>query len=574
MTISEAPVKTGRRKIGGDLTAGITTALVTIPDAMASAILAGVNPLNGLYALMVGTPIAALLASSQFMYVANTGAIAITVNSVLGGYSGEQLISALVVLTILVGVIQLALGLLKAGGLVRYISNAVLIGFMTGVAINIILGQLGDFTGYHSEYSNKVIKAIDLFFHLGQIDGQATIIGVVTLILIVVLGKIKPVKNFSMILALAGGSVLALLLGWTAVELIGDIADIPRGFPSLVLPDLALIPTLLPGAFAVAIIGLVQTSGVSKSVPNPDGNYPDVSRDFTAQGAGNMAAGFFQGMPVGGTMSETSVNINAGAKSRMALIISAIVIIIAVLLFGNLVEYLALPAIAALLIVAGYEAIKVEAIRDVWDTGRAPRGILLFTFIMTLALPVQYAVLLGVILAMGQFIYQSSTDIRIAELVLQPDSSFVERPAPKQLSPNSIVVLMPYGSLFFAGASVLESKLPDPKDAAGATVIIRLRGLTQGGSTLVSVLERYAKKLHNNGAQLVLTELNDRVYEQLTKTETIELIGVDRVYRAEDDFLAATRKAVHDAERHRLRSLAWVCWKKFCRASALKNTSR
>lgn len=549
MTTAEPTVKAGRRNIGGDLTAGITTALVTIPDAMASAILAGVNPLNGLYALMVGTPVAALLASSQFMYVANTGAIAITVNSVLGGYSGEQLISALVVLTILVGVIQLALGLLKAGGLVRYISNAVLIGFMTGVAINIILGQLGDFTGYHSEYSNKVIKAIDLFLHIGQIDLQATLIGVVTLVLIIVLEKIKPVKNFSMILALAGGSLLAYLLGWTAVELIGDIANIPRGFPVPVLPDLSLVPALLPGAFAVAIIGLVQASGVSKSVPNPDGNYPDVSRDFTAQGAGNLAAGFFQGMPVGGTMSETSVNINAGAKSRLALIISAIVIIIAVVLFGNLVEYLAMPAIAALLIVAGYEAIKVDAIRDVWHTGRAPRGILLFTFIMTLALPVQYAVLLGVLLAMGQYIYQSSTDLRLVELVEQPDGNFVEREAPTKLAANSIVVLQPYGSLFFAGASVLESKLPDPKDATGATLIIRLRGLPQGGSTLVSVVERYAKKMRDNGAHLVLAELSDRIYEQLEKTETIELLGIDRAYRAEPEFFAATRKAVRDAQR-------------------------
>jgi SulP family sulfate permease len=417
------------------------------------------------------------------------------------------------------------------------------------VAINIILGQLGDFTGYHSDFSNKVIKAIDLVLHIGQIDVQATIIGVVTLILIVGLEKIKRLRNFSMILALAGGSILTLLLGWTSVELIGDIANIPRGFPSPVLPDLSLIPTLLPGAFAVAVIGLVQASGVSKSVPNPDGNYPDVSRDFAAQGAGNIAAGFFQGMPVGGTMSETSVNINAGAKSRLALIISAAVIIVLVMLFGNAVEYLAMPAIAALLIVAGYEAIKVEAIRDVWNTGWAPRCILVFTFVMTLALPVQYAVLLGVVLAMGQFIYQSSTDIRIVELELQADGSFVERPAPQRLAANSIVVLQPYGSLFFAGASVLESKLPDPKEGAGATVIIRLRDLTQGGSTLVSVVERYAKKLHHVGAQLVLTELTDRVYEQLTKTATIELIGVDRAYRAEDDFLAATRQAVQEARQ-------------------------
>ena len=551
MTTTATPIKAkaGRGSLGADLTAGITVALVTIPDAMATAILAGLSPINGLYSLMVGMPIAALLASSQFMVVATTGAIGVTLGSVLHDVPPEQIMSALVTLTILVGLFQLFLGFIKAGGLVRYVSNAVLIGFMTGIALNIILGQLGDFTGYYSEYSNKVVKAIDLVFHLNQINVQTTIIGFITIGLILGLGRIKRLSNFSMMLALIGSSALVMVLGWTHVEVIKDIATIPSGFPRPVLPDLSLIPAMLPGAIAVGIIGLVQASGVSKSVPNPDGNYPEVSRDFVGQGAGNFVAGFFQGIPVGGTMGETAVNVKTGARSRLALLLAAVFVIIIVLIFGTQVENLALPAIAALLIIAGIESIKVEAIRDVWHTGWAPRSILVFTFALTLILPVQWAVLFGVLLAMGQYIYQSSTDLRLVELVEQPDGNFVEREAPTKLAANSIVVLQPYGSLFFAGASVLESKLPDPKDAAGATLIIRLRGLPQGGSTLVSVVERYAKKMHSNGAHLVLAELSDRIYEQLTKTETIELLGIDRAYRAEPEFFAATRKAVHDAQR-------------------------
>ena len=547
MTTTAAPVKAkAGRSLGADLTAGITVALVTIPDAMATAILAGLSPINGLYSLMVGMPIAGLLAGSQFMVVATTGAIGVTLGSVLHDVPAEQVASALVTLTIMVGLFQLFLGFIKAGGLVRYVSNAVLIGFMTGIALNIILGQLGDFTGYYSEYSNKVVKAIDLVFHLGQIDGQTTIIGFITIGLILGIGRIKRLSNFSMMLALIGSSALVIVLGWTSVEVIKDIATIPSGFPRPVLPDLSLLPRMLPGAIAVGIIGLVQASGVSKSVPNPDGNYPEVSRDFRGQGAGNLVAGFFQGIPVGGTMGETAVNVKTGARSRLANLFAAVFVIIIVLVFGSQVENLAMPAIAALLIVAGYESIKVDNIRDVWDTGWGPRGILLFTFAMTLALPVQYAVLLGVVLAMGQFIYQSSTDIGLAELVLQPDGTFIERDAPERLLPNSIVLLEPFGSLYFAGAQSLEKHLPDPQGAHGATLILRLRDVRQVGSTLVSVLERYAKKLHNNGAQLVLTELNDTVYDQLTRTETIELIGLDRAYRAEPEVFAATRKAVQD----------------------------
>ena len=127
-------------------------------------------------------------------------------------------------------------------------------------------------------------------------------------------------------------------------------------------------------------------------------------------------------------------------------------VIIIVLIFSGQVENLALPAIAALLIVAGYESIKVDNIRKVWNTGRAARGMLLFTFALTLVLPVQYAVLLGVVLAMGYYIYQSSTDIGLAELVMQPDGTFIEREGPDRLLPNSIVLLEPFGSLYFAGA--------------------------------------------------------------------------------------------------------------------------
>jgi SulP family sulfate permease len=246
-------------------------------------------------------------------------------------------------------------------------------------------------------------------------------------------------------------------------------------------------------------------------------------------------------------MGETAVNVKTGAKSRLASLFAAVFVIIIVLIFSGQVENLALPAIAALLIVAGYESIKVDNIRDVWNTGRGARGMLLFTFALTLVLPVQYAVLLGVLLAMGYYIYQSSTDIGLAELVLQADGTFIEREGPKQLAPNSIVLLEPFGSLYFAGASSLESHLPDPQGAQGATLILRLRDERQVGSTLISVLERYAKKLHNNGAHLVLTELSDTVYDQLTRTETIKLIGIERAYRAEPEVFAATRRAVKDA---------------------------
>ena len=165
--MSQPKINYDRQNLTSDMTAGTASAFVTIPDAMASAILAGVNPMQGLYALMIGTPIAAFTLSSEFMYVANTGALAVAVGDSVSQFSGEEQLKALAVLTLLVGLFQLALGVFKLGGITKYVSNAVMTGFMTGIALIIILGQLGTYTGYSSSYSNDVVAGLDILFHPG-----------------------------------------------------------------------------------------------------------------------------------------------------------------------------------------------------------------------------------------------------------------------------------------------------------------------------------------------------------------------------------------------------------------------
>jgi len=146
-----------------------------------------------------------------------------------------------------------------------------------------------------------------------------------------------------MVLGMIGASALVQILNLTSVELIQDIAEIPKGFPTPALPGLSLVLGLIGPAMAVGLIGLIQAAGVSKSVPNTDGNFPDISRDFAGQGIANGSAGLFQGMPIGGTMGETSVNLSAGAKSRLANIFSGLLITVIVLLFGNLIQLVAMP---------------------------------------------------------------------------------------------------------------------------------------------------------------------------------------------------------------------------------------
>jgi len=532
------------KTLKADLSAGLTTALITIPDGIASAILAGLNPIHGLYALMIGTPIAAMLASSHFMYVANTGALAVATGSALGDFSGEAKLQALIVLTVLVGLIQLALGLLRLGGLVRFVANVVLIGFMSGIAVRIILSQLGELNGYHATGSNALVRTFDWMGHLHLSDPWSSAIGLGTLALIVLLNRTRAAQ-LSMAIALLAATLVVWLAGLDSVATVNDAALIPSGFPALVMPQWSLVAAVFPAAAALAIIGLVQGVGVSKTIPNPDGGYPNISRDFSATGVANIAAGVFHGMPIGGTMSETAVSLKAGARSRWANIFSGVFIILAVLLLADGVGYLAMPAIAALLVMAGIEAIKPARIGDVWHSGWEPRVILLTTFIATLVLPVQHAVFLGVGLSMLHFLYASSVDVRTVSMTPLANGSFAEHPAPAQLQAGQTVVLAVYGSLHFAAAATLEKKLPDA--APSACVILRLRGVQRAGSTLVTVIEHYAHKLRQRDATLMLAEVSPSLYAQLVKTGTIEMCGTDRVFVEEADVFAATRRALQAA---------------------------
>lgn len=537
-----------RKNISSDIGAGLTAAMVAIPDSIASAILAGVNPTFAFNSMMVGMPIAGLFTGSQYMNCALTSAMMLVVAGAEHSASNVDPIALVVTLTILVGLFQLLLGLLQLGRVTRFISNAVMTGFFTGIATTIILSQLGGLTGYESEAGSHLSQAIDLLFHLGQIHWLTLLTGLSTMVIIFLLARTR-LKNYGLIIALLGVSAIVSLAGLTSIQLVGDRYNIAATLPSLTLPSLAAVPSLLLPAIALGLIGLIQAAGVSQGVPNPDGTYADPSRDFSGQGIANIMAGFFQGLPVGGSLGGTAVMISAGAKSRWANMFAGLIFIVLVLLFGNLVELIAEPAIAALLIMAGLETIKVDRIADVWDVGQGPRIIMVFTFVATLLLPVQWAVLLGVALSFLVHVVRTSADIEVKELVHEVDGSFKERPAPEKLAANSITILQVWGHLFFSGAYTLEERLPRVEDAPRAVVILRLRGRTQIDSTMVRVLKRYALQLKANGGKLVLAGVGDHVLNQLRKTETTETISEEDIFVATDTLGAATLEALSAAEK-------------------------
>jgi len=418
--------------ITSDLIAGMTASIPSVPDAMASGVLAGISPIYGLYGLMIGTPVAALFTGSAFMSVVTTSAMAITIGTTLVNYPGDEQVAALVTIALVIGVIQLAAGLLRLGFLVRYVSNSVMTGFLSGLGVLIVLSQLGDLTGYSSEFSNKVMQSFDLILHPRQVDIPTTIIGLTTIALILVFDRTR-LRKFSMLIALLLTALLPIIFGWDSVVLVGDTADIPPGLPKPLFPTPIFDLDLITVGIAVAIIGLVQGAGISLGYPNPDGKYPDVSRDFIGQGIANLAVSLFRGLPVGGSLSSTALVVSAGAKSRLANIFTGLFAIVAVLLFAPVIELLPMAGLAAILVIAGVQSIKIPRIQTVWQTGSASSAMMIFTFVATLALPIQYAVFLGVLLSFVMHIYRSAEKVEIVEFVPLGGGRYKERPAPKQL---------------------------------------------------------------------------------------------------------------------------------------------
>jgi len=526
-------IKPEKKNLASDLLAGLTFALVNIPQSMAHALLATVNPVFGLYTLMLATPVGALFTSAVFMNVSTTSALAVAAGDSLAAFPSNVRPSALATLVLLIGVFQIILGVLRMGWVTRFIPFSVMTGFMTGVAALIILGQLGDLTGYYSSYSGKIAKLADLVLNRESIEWATLAIGLLTILLIYLLGRTR-LSKFALIVALLLASGVAVLLNQflaAGIKLVKDIADVPGALPSLALPDFKyIIPLILP-AITVGIIGLVQGAGVSQTFPNPDGKFSDISRDFLGQGAANVATSFVRGIPAGGSSSGTALITSAGARTRWANIFAGLAVALIVLLFANVVEMVAMPALAGLVIVAGVQMINVNNIRTVWQTNPVARIIMLITFVSTLVMPLQAAVLLGVALSLLLFVFQQSNTLRVVEWDTQDTGWPVERPVPKQLESGKVTLLYTYGNLFYAAAATFENSLPAVEGAKRAVVILLMRGYEDIGSTVIGVIHRYTQELQANGGKLMLAGVSPALREQLRRTGMVSLIGEENIFK-------------------------------------------
>jgi SulP family sulfate permease len=480
------------------------------------------------------------------MVITTTSAAALAAGSALQSVAPAQRPAAVPLLVILVGIVLVAAGLVRLGRYTRFVSYSVMIGFLTGIAVNIVCGQIADLTGAPAHGSFALAKALDVLIHPGRINVAALLTGLSALAILAALARTR-LAAVSALIALVIPTVVIVLAGADSVARVGDQGDIPRGIPLPHLPDFRLLSfSLVTGALAIAAIVLVQGAGVAEAAPNPGDARPNPNQDIIAQGAGNLAAGFFRGIAVGGSVGQTALNVSVGARTRWATIWSGVWMLVILAIFSGLVAKIAVPTLGAILIFAAIGSLRPSEITSIMRTGRGSQVAVITTFAVTLFLPVAAAVGIGVALSLLLQLNQEAMDLAVVELIPRDDGRFEERPPPATLTSHHVTVLDVYGSLLYAGARTLGAHLPDPASARSPVVVLRLRRRTSLGATFVKVVADYADRLAAADGRLYLSGLEPSLTERLSRTGHLD--GPVRTFEATPIVGESTQAAYLDAD--------------------------
>ena len=531
--------------------AGVPGAVGGVPDGMAAATLVGVNPIHGLYATAVGRIAGGLTVDSQLMIVTTTSAAALAAGSALVDVAPEDRLTSLVLLTTLAGGLMVVAGLCGLGRLTGFVSHSVMTGFLTGVSVNILLGQLDALTGTRPEGSLAIVQAWHVLRSPGTWDVPTVVVGVGSVLLLVLLARTR-LAPFAAVVALVVASVGVWLLHAGSVELVSDSGAIPVGLPVPALPELGTFTLdVAVGAFAVAAIVLVQGAGVAESVPNPGGRRASPDRNFIGQGVANLAVGFMRGIPVGGSVGQTAVSTSAGARDRWAGIMSGVWVLVVLVALSGPVGAIPTATLAAVLAVASVGSIRLSAMATAWHTGGHSQVAMATTFLATLLLPVAAAVGIGAALSILLQANRESQDLRIVRLVPLDGGHYREEPVPRRLQERTVTVLDVYGSLFYAGARSLDAALPEPGSARDTVVVLRLRGRASLGATAFTVLAHYADRLGEHGGRLYVSGVDAALAAKFRTVIDVRLHERIEVFPAR----AVLGESTADAMRH---AEAWL----------------
>lgn len=533
-----------------DLMAGITVALVAIPQSLAYAQLAGVPAYFGLYAALVPTIVGALFGSSRQL---STGPVAmtslLTAASVapLAAHGSAQFYAYVILLALISGIIQVALGAMRIGVLLNFLSHPVLMGFINAAAIIIGLSQLPTLLGIATRQSDHFLLDIwQVVSHLDAMHKLSLGFGVTALLLLLAFRRLAP-KLPGVLITVVTLTLLSYAVGYA--EMGGRVVgEVPAGLPGLGLPmlDWQATVALTPAGFIIALISFMEAMSSAKVIAIQTRQPWNENKELIGQGLAKIAAAFSQSMPVSGSFSRSALNLSAGARTGLASAIAAICVMLTLLFFTSLLYHLPKPVLAAIIMVAVFGLINFRAIRNAWRANRDDGIASIVTFLSTLAFApnIQNGIIGGIILSLGLLLFRMMRP-RVASLGRHADGTL--RDARQHgLSPlhSQVGAIRFDGALRFVNVSYFEDALLaiERETPNLSHILVKCSGINGLDASGVFALQNLVDRFRNNGIKLIFSGLKKQVYEVMDRTGLIDRIGAENVFatdRAALDQLSA-----------------------------------
>ncbi|MBF0427595.1 MAG: SulP family inorganic anion transporter [Magnetococcales bacterium] len=528
-----------------DLIAGLTGAIVVLPQGVAFAAIAGMPPVYGLYAGMIPAIVAALFGSSWHLVSGPTTAASIVLFSLLSIHAepgSAAYVQLALTMTFLVGLTQFALGLIRLGSLVNFISHSVVIGFTSGAAILISINQIHYFFGIDIPKGSDFIHTLLIFYQqLGSINPQIVLVSCTTLLIGIACRLWLPRIPY-MIVALSMGSLTALTIDATMTTPSGItwVEAMSSSLPPLSMPDfsLATLRTLAPGVIAVTLLALTEAISIARAMSLRSGQTLNADQEFIAQGLSNLVGSFFSSYVATGSFNRSGLNYEAGAKTPIAAASSGLILIGLVMLVGPLASVLPHAAMAGVLFLVAWGLIDWHHIHQTLRTSRSETIILTATFLATLFFNLEIAILFGVMLSLGIYLARTSNP-NVVSRVPDPDHPrrrFTSSPTLPECP--KVRVVRVDGSLFFAAIGSIQKQIDALADLSVHLVIVA-SGINFIDLAGAEFLAMEATKRRQAGGGLYLVRLKETPYSLLEKGGYWQTIGKENLFASKQEAIQA-----------------------------------
>lgn len=522
----------------GDLLAGLTTAIMLIPQAMAYAMLAGLDPIVGLYASTLPLAVYSLLGTSRQLAVGPVAMVSLLVASGVGGLAGAQdpviYAGLAALLMLMVGVMQWAMGAVRLGFLVKFLSHPVIAGFTSAAALIIGFSQLGHVLGVKIPRSHHVHEILlQAWQKLPDVNPVTLGISVATIVTLVVLKRVAP-RFPRFLLVVAGGTLAVWGLG-LADQGVAIVGEVPQGLPGFALPTLSLdaLAQLFPIALTIALVGFMESISVAKNFARQNSYEVDADQELKALGLANVAGAFFQSYPVTGGFSRTAVNAQAGARSGMAGLVTAAVVALTLLFLTPLFYYLPKGVLAAIIMTAVFGLVDVKEARHLWHLSKPDLGLMGLTFVATLTLGIEQGILVGVVASILWFVWRTSKP-HVAVLGRLPGSDVyrnVERYPDAVCTPGVLAVRID-APLFFANTAFLKTTLSDLEerlDRPMQHLVLDAKAIGSVDAQADAILHELVDDWQSRGVQVWFSGMRGPVRDALGHSGLVAKVGEDHL---------------------------------------------